>query len=169
MPELIERVRNGSDEALAELFRARAPFVHAVAWRLLQAADDAEDVVQDVFVGLPRALRTYRGSGSFEGWLRRITVRVCLMRMRSRRRRGEEPLDARSDLSRRDGTSAALNRVALSAALARLPEPQRTVFVLKVVEGYSHEEIAAMLDISVEASRARLSRARSELRSFLIE
>ena len=167
LPDLIDRVRAGSVDAFAELFQQYAPVVHRVAWRMLRVPADADDVVQEVFLGLPRALRGYRGEGSLEGWIKRVAVRTCLMRMRSHRRRREEALDVRADMPTPSSTHDVIDRVALERALARIPEPNRIVFLLKVVEGYNHDEIAALLDITEDASRARLARARSELRSLL--
>jgi RNA polymerase sigma-70 factor (ECF subfamily) len=164
--ELIDQVRAGSTDAFAELFRRYAPLVHQVASRMLTAHGDADDVVQDVFLGLPRALRSYRGDGSLEGWIRRVAVRTCLMRLRSRTRRREEVLDHEVPGASHVAGSL-IDRIALQRALDSLPEPHRVVFVLKTMEGYSHAEIAAMLEITEEASRARLGRARSKLRSLL--
>ena len=165
-PEELDRLRAGSTEAFADVFRQYAPLVHGVAWRLLQS-EEAEDVVQEVFLGLPRALPGYRREGPFEAWLKRVAVRTALMRLRSMRRRPEAAGVAVPDLPTGRGPDALIDRIALERALVRLPDSLRVVFVLKVVQGYSHEEIAATLEITHEASRARLARARIELRLLL--
>jgi RNA polymerase sigma-70 factor, ECF subfamily len=155
--------RDGSLDALGELYRAHSRVVHAVAYRLLGSRDDADDVLQDVFVGLPRALRSYREQGRFEAWLKRLAVRTALMRMRSQGRRRETPLAA-VEATTPAGGAHPVDRLAARRAIAALPESLRTVFVLREVEGYSHAEIAEMLGITAITSATRLSRAWSALR-----
>src|SRR5450432_1674049 len=83
----IEQTVLGSQDALAALFELHSAAVHRVAYRLTMSPDDAEDIVQDVFIGLPEALAAYTGDGDFSAWLRKVVVRTTLMRMRSSRRR----------------------------------------------------------------------------------
>ena len=160
--DLIGAVRDGSLDGLGELYRRHATMVHSVALRLLGSGEDADDVVQDVCVGLPRALRTYQERGRFEAWLKQLAVRTALMRLRSQRRRREDALDAA------DGAAAPeahpVERLAIQRAIAALPDSLRVVFVLREVEGYSHAEIAAMLGITAINSATRLSRAWTTLR-----
>src|SRR5215510_7288038 len=86
----------GAPDALAALYSRYAKQLLAVAYRLLQTTQDAEDVVHDVFVGLPEALRRYEERGSLGSWLHKITARVALMRLRERSTRPSVELDARS-------------------------------------------------------------------------
>jgi RNA polymerase sigma-70 factor (ECF subfamily) len=158
---LLEAVRGGSVEALGELYRRYGELVYGAAVRLTGSHEEAEDVLQDVFVGLPRALRNYRESHRFEGWLRRVAVRTALMRMRAVRRKREAPLD---DTTTAPPGAHPLDRVALERAVGALPDSFRVVFVLKEIEGYSHAEIASLLGISSAASATRLSRAWAILR-----
>ena len=165
---LIQQTSGGSNSALAELFERHSALVHRVAYRLTLSADEAEDIVQDVFVGLPEALVAYAGRGTFEAWLRKVTVRVTLIRLRSARRRNATANHARLQraTSRSDPT---LDRLALEAALSALPNDLRVVFVLRDVEGYSHTEIGALLGILPGTSQVRLHRARRRLRALLEE
>ncbi len=163
--ELAERAMQGSTDALGALFERYAPGVHRLAYALLRSGPDADDVVQDVFLGLPRALRSYAGRGPLEAWIRRVAARTALMRMRAGRRRREDLLDAGAAPGVvRD---APVDRIALERAIGSLPEPLRAVFVLKVVEGYPHEEIARLAGITPETSKVRLFRARRALRNLL--
>lgn len=156
----------GDPAALAALYERYGEMVHRTAYRLTGSAADADDLLQDVFVGLPEALRSYTGAGSLEGWLRRVTVRTALMRLRRTGRRREVSLDGAHHVpASADGDPGLAG--AVQAALDALPEPLRTVFVLKEVEGYSHAEIARALDIRVGTSEVRLSRARKQLRRLL--
>jgi RNA polymerase sigma-70 factor, ECF subfamily len=162
---LIQQASGGSNSALAALFRLHSDLVHRVAYRLTLSNDEAEDVVQDVFVGLPEALGAYSASGAFDAWLRKVTVRTCLIRLRSARRR-----EARASRGQRraildaDGT---VDRIAIEGAIKSLPYELRVVFILGDVEGYSHAEIGKLLGIRQGTSQVRLYRARRRLRALL--
>ncbi len=162
---LISRATKGDAWALARLYDEYAGTLHAVAYRITTCPSDADDVVHDLFAGLPRALGTYQGRGSLGGWLKRCTVRLALMRLRKVRRevRFDPSAHAAADSRARDPTVGA----ALTHALKRLPPDLRAVVVLKDVEGYSHTEIGELLDISAGNSAVRLHRARRQLRNLL--
>ncbi|HKH92113.1 MAG TPA: sigma-70 family RNA polymerase sigma factor [Gemmatimonadaceae bacterium] len=159
---LAARLRAGDQSALDELFRRHAGGLLRLAAGLVDT--DAEDVVQDVFVGLSLALRGYEERGAFAAWLRGVTVRTALSRRRRSAHRRETALDPRLPrFDRRDPADG----IALRDALRRLPDPLRQIFVLKLVEGYSHAEIASLLDIRTGTSEVRLFRAIRQLRSLL--
>lgn len=164
-PDLIAAVRAGSPDALGEMFVRYADALLAVAYRLTASSVEAEDIVQDVFVGLPEALRGYEEQGRLESWLKRVTVRHALMRMRAASRRPESPLHETIGLSTAGRDHA--TRLTIDAALAGLSESLRTVFVLHEIEGYSHVEIGAALGIRAGTSEVRLFRARALLRAAL--
>jgi len=90
----IDAARTGDPEALASLYRTHGAVLYRLAYRLTGTAQDAEDVVHDVFVGLPKALGRYEERGSFASWLKRVTARVALMRLRARTRRREVGIEA---------------------------------------------------------------------------
>lgn len=165
----VAAARAGAPEALAALFAAHGAAMHRVAWRLTCSAEDARDIVQDVFVMLPEALAGYEGRGSLAGWLHRLTVRAALMRMRAARRRREVAWDeeASAQPPRDASPEAVLDRMAIEQALAALPAQLRTVFVLREIEGYSHAEIAALLGLRRGTSEVHLFRARQRLRALL--
>lgn len=148
----------GSRDALEALFRRHADAVYRLAYRITGRRAEAEDTLQDVFVGLPRALRRYRERGRFLSWLRQVTARTALSRVRTRGRVTFEPLDV-GELTAQASPYDAVDRVALARTLAEMPEANRLVFLLKEVEGYSHAEIGDLLSIRPGASRARLHRA----------
>src|SRR4029079_1424980 len=76
--ELVRATRSGDMDALAELYRRFSPALMAVAYRLLQSREAAEDVLHDVFVGLPEAMRKYDERGRLAAWLKQVTARVAL-------------------------------------------------------------------------------------------
>lgn len=161
---LIGAVRTGSPEALASLYREHGPALYRLAYRLTGTREDAEDVVHDVFVGLPEALARYEERGKFSSWVKRVTARVALNRLRGRTRRREVSLEL---VDRAPVPSTHTDTTALEAAVNRLPDPLRVVILLKEVEGYSHREVAELLGISVGASRVRTARALARLRKVL--
>ena len=166
LASIVSAARTGDPAALAVLYRQFADAAMAVAYRLLLSRADAEDVVHDLFLGLPEALRKYDERGALGAWLKRVTVRLALSRLRSPSRR-EVALREAGGIA--NPSSDPAGRIALTDALAALPASLRAVLVLKEIEGFSHAEIAGMLGISTGASEVRLHRALRSLRRALSE
>jgi RNA polymerase sigma-70 factor (ECF subfamily) len=167
---LVERLRLGDLAALETLYARHGTALLRLAYRLTASREDAEDVVQDVFVGLRLALRQYEESGNFDGWLRRVTARRALTMLRHSRRRREDalPMDlVRSAPGSADPAERLTTRVTLEAAIAALPDALRIVFVLREIEDYPHADIARMLGIRRGTSEVRLHRAIQRLRQNL--
>lgn len=150
-------------ETIGELYARYAPVMMRVAYHLTGSRADAEDVLHDVFLTLPDALRRYEERGRLEGWLVRLTARAALTRGRRQRRAAETPIDNKAIV----GAPTDAEHVDLQSALRALPSSLRAVVVLKEIEGYSHAEIAKILGISVGASEVRLCRAMKRLREAL--
>ncbi len=165
---LLDDAAAGSSSALARLFELHSARVQLVAYRLTMSADEADDIVQDVFIGLPEALAAYSRQGVFAGWLRTVTVRTTLMRLRAGRRRAATALQA-GDAAPTASPDGAIDRLAIEDALSSLPSDLRVVFMLADVEGYSHAEIGNLLGIRKGTSEVRLHRARRKLRALLGE
>lgn len=162
---LAAEVRTGSTHALGALYERYGGALLAVAYRLLQSTADAEDVVHDVFVGLPEALRRYEERGALGSWLKRITARVALAKTREQRAREHTTLSEDFDAPDRQRDIEGV--MSLESAMRQLSPALRAVLVLKEIEGYTHAEIADMLDISIGASEVRLHRAVQTLRTML--
>lgn len=166
VPARLQRLSDGDSSALAELYNEYGSLVYRTALRLTGSRPDAEDVTQELFLRLPLTVVGFTGTpGSFAGWIRQVAVRQALMHLRSGRRRREVNVDGVLGLIAPVEQEASL--LTIDAALARLPDDHRTVFLLKEVEGYGHAEIAALLGISVANSEVRLHRARRALRGLL--
>jgi len=161
---LLERVKSGSTDALGTLYQRYAETVFRLAARITASREDAEDVLQDVFLGLPLALQKYQEKGRFEPWLKRVAVRTALMRMRAKGRKREDPIEALVEIAGTGSESRQVDRIELRRILREMPENLRAVFMLKEVEGYSHDEIGEMLGISSGASATRLMRAWTHIR-----
>ena len=166
---LATRIRSGSTEALEELYRVAGARLLALAWRLTLDRADAEDVVHDVFVGLPRALGAYRDRGAFRAWLQRLVVRTALMRRRGEGRRSVRDSAYAAELERAESCGDPPGSDGAGRLLARLPDSLRVVVVLREIEGMSHREVAKALGISEAASRVRLIRGMERLRRLLRE
>jgi RNA polymerase sigma-70 factor (ECF subfamily) len=164
-PDLIPRVRRDDPAALTAIYRAFGGELLALARRLTGSDPDAEDVLHDLIVGLPEAMRHYDERGKLRPWLKKVVVRMCLMRMRSERRRRETGLEAGNEIAARAPGGEIAE--AIEIALRDLSVAIRAVVVLRLVEGQSHREIADTLGISVNASEARLSRGIAMLRERL--
>lgn len=166
LAETIARARAGGSAALAELYAWYAPDLLRLLTRLLASRAQAEDIVHDLFVGLPEHLARYQERGTFRAWLRATGIGMARMAARRELRR-TRVLSSAATTAPSFGTHDPGVTLDVERAVGRLPEPLRQVFVLKQWEGYSHEEIALLLDISPGASRVRHSRALDTLRSFL--
>ncbi|MGH7701088.1 MAG: RNA polymerase sigma factor, partial [Gemmatimonadales bacterium] len=130
--------------------------------------DLADDVTQDVFVRAWEKLATFRGEAAFGTWLYRLAVNVILARRKTlgtERGRFDDAADALDAAPARPETPGA--GLDFEAAIGRLPEGARQVFVLHDVEGYTHEEIAGLLGVVAGTSKSQLHHARMALRQYL--
>lgn len=165
--ELLRRARERDASAIGALYDRYADALFRTAYRISGSRQDAEDAVHDLFVGLPDALKRYEDRGQFDAWLTRVVVRIALMRARAERGRRTSVLDNAAGVAAADRTDAQVEHSELQRAVMHLPDALRIVFVLKQVEGYSHDEIGVLLGISAGASRVRLARALAALRQSL--
>jgi RNA polymerase sigma-70 factor (ECF subfamily) len=162
--ELLAGARHGNADALTALYAAHAGMLLRLAARITGSSADGEDLLHDLFVGLPELLGRYEHADRLDAWLRGVMTRMALGRLRQSKRRETLAAARANPASTRDDP---WNAVDLDRAIAALPDALRVVFVLKQVEGYAHEEIATMLGISSGASRVRHLRALRQLRASL--
>lgn len=161
--EMLRRLRSGDRGALERVYEAYSEELYRLAVALTGSPSEAEDVVQEVFLGVPEALKRFEGRSSLWTWLRTITVRCVLMRRRAERRFRDFTRSLIVVFREPEVERAQLERISLERALGGLPEGYRDVLVLKYVEELTHEEIAGTLGISRRASENRLYRARGML------
>lgn len=169
---LLARARRGEDAAVERIFRTFERPVFNLARRLCRTRQDAEDVLQETFFEVFRSLPRFRGDGSFAGWVRRVAASKALQKLRKDRGAAWEvelTEDAIDQLPARDGEHGtwASARVDLEAALACLGDTARVVLWLHEVEGWTHDEIAALCGKSASFSKSNLSRAHARLRAWL--
>lgn len=164
---LAERVRPSDADALRRLYELHADALYTTARRITGSGEDAEDVVQEVFIRLSESLETYEARGSLSSWLRSVTIRRALIAIRARRRRREVRLPAGKEPSHRGPNI--VNLIWLEEALERLPDRLREVLVLKEIEGFSHREIAEQVGIAESTSMGRLCEAKALLRRMMLD
>jgi RNA polymerase sigma-70 factor (ECF subfamily) len=169
MAQVISRAQSGDVDAFEAVYRAHASVIHALCLRMSGDRAEARDLVQDVFVRAWERLPGFRGQSSLATWLHRLAVNVVLEKWRSAKRDALRMIDDPAGASL-DAPMAQPDLDAtmdLADAMARLPAGARAVFVLHEIEGYSHEEIAAMTGIAPGTSRTQLFRARRALATML--
>ena len=170
--DTVRRARAGATDAQEAIYRAFQRPVRTLARRLVPRAAQAEDLAQDVFVEVLQSLPQFDGRGSFAGWVRAITVRKCLMHLRSPWHRGLRwvealaPADVESQ-SREAATAHGGEALDLERALAQLGDTARVVVWLHDVEGYTHAEIGTLLGGTSSLSKSQLARAHARLRELL--
>jgi RNA polymerase sigma-70 factor (ECF subfamily) len=163
---LLPLVRRGDPKAQEALYRAYQAQVYGLARRICRTREDAEDVLQETFLEVFRSIGQYRGEGSLWGWVRTIASSKALMRLRRNKYRDADELQDDVPTMRREDTGL---RMDLEAALERLSDTSRAVVWLHDVEGYTHDEIATMMNKTVSFSKSQLARAHARLRLWLGE
>jgi RNA polymerase sigma-70 factor (ECF subfamily) len=168
---LIDHCLRQDRRAQRQLYEQFSPKLMAVCLRYTNTLADAEDVLQEAFVRIFSYLGQYKGTGSFEGWMRRITVHVAIKHLQKGRLRFEE-VDSGGEgpvgnLVSQPFAFADLAADDLLRLVQGLPAGYRTVFNLVVMEGFDHDEVAALLQIQAGTSRSQLVKARKMLQQQL--
>lgn len=164
---LVRTAAAGDERAFERLYRRHVARIHTLV-RRMAGEDAADDLTQDVFIRAWDKLPTFRAESAFGTWLHRLAVNVVLSRHRGGASERRWMLDDESGLGRAPAISPHPGiAMDLEAAIARLPEGARQVFVLHDVEGWTHEEIAAEFGLVAGTSKSQLSRARAALRRML--
>jgi RNA polymerase sigma-70 factor (ECF subfamily) len=155
---------DGDSDVFASIYARHGERMKSIAYHQLGNISDAEDAVQETFLKVHRAASTYNGESAFTTWLYRILINTCydMLRKRSRRIR-ETPIDDVIAGGRAGSAVDDVKRIALRKLLNELPEQRRTVFSLFEIEGLSHAEIAAILDITEGNSKWILFSTRKQL------
>ena len=180
---LLGALQAGEDWAFETLLRTYGGRLLAVARRFTRDEEEARDVVQTAYLNAFRALKTFEGTSQLSTWLHRIVVNTALMRLRSRRRKPEESIEALLPSFLEDGHHAEQfsdwatpadrlierreTRTLVRGCIEQLPDTYRTVLMLRDIEELSTQEVAEMLTITPTAVKVRLHRARQALFTLL--
>ena len=166
--DLITGCINGERRMQEELYKRFSSKMYAVCLRYASDADEAQDILQDGFIKVFKKLDSYRGDGSFEGWVRRIFVNTAIEYFR--RKKYLQPVTEKEENTIEGKYVSALDELAekdILELITQLSPGYRTVFNMYVVEGYSHKEIGDMLGISEGTSKSQLSRAKTILQDLV--
>jgi RNA polymerase sigma-70 factor (ECF subfamily) len=182
-PMLIAALQRGEEWAFEAMVRLYGGRLLAVSRRMCGNEDDARDVLQSAYLSAFRSMGGFEGSCQLSTWLHRIVVNTALMRLRTRRRKPEEQMEALLPAFQEDGhhveqfsewtmpADRLLEREDLRArvrsCIAQLPESHRQVLMLRDIEELPTEEVARMLGATATAIKVRLHRARQALSTLL--
>ncbi|MEL7425011.1 MAG: sigma-70 family RNA polymerase sigma factor [Bacteroidota bacterium] len=167
-PRLLASVRRGDNAAFKELYQSCIGYVYTIAKRYVSNKSDHPDVIQEIFARVFLSVDTFDpAKGDFKAWLRRLAINQCLQHYRQ----GKSPrvhvsLEVASNISSDEAEQFAhLSKEEIMAYLQKMPDGYRQIFMLVVMDGYSHKEVAELLTISAETSRSQLSRAKKWLKA----
>lgn len=166
--DLISGCIDGDRRMQEELYRRFSPRMYAVCLRYAGSSEEAEDILQEGFIKIFKKLSSFRGEGSFEGWIRRVFVNTAIEHFR--RKRYLQPVTEKEENTIEGKYISVLDTLAEKDILdlvRQLSPGYRTVFNMYVVEGYTHKEIGDILGISEGTSKSQLSRAKVILQDMV--
>jgi len=175
LEDLIAQCKKQDREAQSLLYNRYADVLFGQCLEYAANYDDAKDHLQDSFITIFAKINQYKGKGSFEGWMKRIAINTVLQSYRKKREvplQREELLrakDKEDDFDLEGISDSDLPLSFLFKIVQELPERYRLVFNLYALDGYSHKEIAEMLDIAEGTSKSNLFRARANLEERIKE
>ncbi|MGB5189529.1 RNA polymerase sigma factor [Robiginitalea sp.] len=166
--ELIKKCIKGSRVAQEALYRIHAPVLYGICLKYSRNKTEAEDNLHDSFMTIYEKIHQYKYKGSFEGWLKRVTINTVLQKYRKK-----EPLKLLSEIPDQ-GEEMGLEEPEISLALLlkyvqELPQKYRLTFNMYVMDGFSHKEISEALGTSEGTSKSNLSRARMILQEKILK
>jgi RNA polymerase sigma-70 factor (ECF subfamily) len=154
-----------------ELYNRYSPKMMAVCYRFAQNREDAEDMLQEGFIKVFSQIHSFRNQGALEGWIRKIIVHTCINHLKKNKRFKEsvDLIHASLVKVREDAVPSIVQAKQIVECIRLLPLGYRTVLNLYAIEGYSHREIADMLEIEESTSRSQYTRAKQMLEDVLIK
>lgn len=167
---LIQGCRNNDRESQRMLYKHYYAYAMSICIRYAQSEDEAKEILNDGFMKVFSKIKMYDSSKSFKSWLRRILINTAIDNFRSNKKHYYH-----SDIEDHHDQSVEVNAVdemsynEILCLVQRLSPMYRTVFSLYAIDGYTHEDIATELGISVGTSKSNLSKARANLRKMLIK
>lgn len=162
--ELIRRCLKNKSDAQRMLYEKHSSMVYTVCYRYAKNSEDARDLLQETFINVFTNLKKFNGTGSFEGWVRRIAVNCAIRHYQKTEKRIDDgDIDYSPDAQTYANAIDHLSAKEIMHQINQLPDGYRMVFNMYAIEGYSHKEIAEQLNISESSSRSQLARARVAL------
>ena len=168
---ILSACRKNDAAAQRELYNRYSPKMLAVCYRFAHNREDAEDMLQEGFIKIFLQIHTFENRGAFEGWVRRIIVHTCINILKKNKRFNEsvDLIHATGLHVREESIPAIIQAKQVVECIRLLPMGYRTVLNLYAIEGYSHREIASILDIEESTSRSQFTRAKAMLEDILVK
>lgn len=167
--DIVEKCKTNNRKAQLKLYKQYCDGMFCVAMRFLKNADDAEDVMQESFIKAFQKIHQFKGDVTFGAWLKRIVINKSIDFLKSKRQKLVELDESYMSLEEHDDWSVdkkiTLDQV--KKAIAELPEKYKYVVMMFLMEGYDHDEISQVLNITSSACRTRLSRGKGLLKERL--
>ena len=166
LDQLIENCKINDTKAQSELYKLFSSKLFAVCLKYSRNYAEAEDNLQDAFLTIFKKIDQYKSKGSFEGWLKRVAINTVLQQYRNEKV-FEIVNENIIDTVEIEVDEETLSIDYLLQIIQELPDRYRLVFNLYVLDGYSHKDIASMLDINIGTSKSNLARARQILKQTI--
>ncbi len=159
LDQLIKKCKKKNSKAQEQLYRLYSSKLFSICLKYSSDYPGAEDTLQDAFITIFDKINQYKGQGSFEGWIKRITINTALQKYRKQKVfdiiNEEQIEEVEVEINEENISLDYLLKI-----IQQLPDRYRLVFTLYVLDGFSHKEIAKMLEISIGTSKSNLARAR---------
>jgi RNA polymerase sigma-70 factor (ECF subfamily) len=168
LTDIIKRLQKGKRDAFAQLYSLYSKKLYPICLRYSRSTQEAEDNLQEAFITVFKKIRTYKGEGSFDGWIKRIFINQCLGELRKPNYiLNEETYDNITEDNNDETIKIEISSII--ELIQELPTQYRIVFNMYALDSYSHEEISRELLISTGTSKSNLSRAKHILRRRIQE
>jgi len=164
--QLVLRCQNGDEEAFGLLYNATSRIVFNAVLRLMKSREDAEDILQETYIAAFNGIQTFQSNASITTWIKRIGINKSLNALKKRQL---SFVDSNSELVVEDEID--YNRfeaIDVAKSINELPDGYRIVMSLFLLEGFSHQEIANELNISISTSKSQYHRGKKRLREQLL-
>ncbi|HDQ26913.1 MAG TPA: sigma-70 family RNA polymerase sigma factor [bacterium] len=185
--EILKRIKSGDAGAIREIIKKYSAVVYNHARSFLRNEQEAEDVSQEVFININKNIKKFRGDSKLSTWIYRITVNACKNRLKQMKRHRARLMEGDSGGNAEDNKLEKMAerirekeekepdnlfygnvlKEAIMKRIGELPEEQKSVIILRDIDGLAYDEIGSVLKISVPAVKSKLFRARESLREKL--
>jgi RNA polymerase sigma factor (sigma-70 family) len=170
--KLIKQCQKGSNKAFDDLINQYSGLIYGICLRYCKNKYDADDLLQECLVTIIEKIKSFRFEGSFEGWIKRLSVNTAINYLRTKNKRMFDDIDDNINtggVNADENVFSKMNAEEIIKLINQLPEGYRTVFNMHVIDGYKHVEIAEMLNITDSTSRSQYKKARELLIKKVLE
>jgi len=168
--DIIERSKKGNRQAQYQLYKLYSRAMFNICYRMMNDTSDAEDILQESFTEAFRRLDSFRHESTFGAWLKMIVINKCINEIKRKKAQLEffddmSPFEEEEDISDQQETGLSPDKI--KKAMEQLPKGSRMIFSLYLLEGYDHQEISEILNISESNSKTQYMRAKQRIKEIL--